>query len=75
MTVTTTAVPRLLDRVGLQSAYGIAWKTALSWGKDGLLKVIRIGRKCYVDRDEVERIIADGGRRFPGGWRRQAPGM
>jgi len=73
--MTTVAFPRLLDRERLEKGYGIPWKTALSWGKDGVLKIIRIGRKCYVDRDDVEKIIADGGRPFPGGdWRRQQVG-
>jgi hypothetical protein len=63
--------PRLLDRERVEAEYGLRWRTALSWAKDGLLKVIRIGRKCYFDREEIDRIIAEGGRRFAGGWRRE----
>ena len=66
-----TVIPRLLDRDWLESAYGIPWKTALNWEKDWLLRVVRFGRKCYFDRDEIEELIDQGGRRFRGGWRRE----
>jgi hypothetical protein len=36
-----------------------------------IIRVVRIGRKCYIDRDEIERLIAQGGKRFKGGWRRE----
>ena len=48
----------------------LKWRTALGWEDDGLLKVIRIGRKCYLLREEIEQIIAEGGRQFANGWRR-----
>jgi hypothetical protein len=60
-----------LNREALESEYGIRWRTALRWEKDGLLRVIRIGRKCYFDRNEIEQMISEGGRRFRGGWRRE----
>lgn len=46
-------------------------RTALGWEKDGLLKVVPIGRKCFLLRAEREQIIAEGGRQFRNGWRRE----
>ena len=48
----------------------LKWKTALSWEKDGILRVVRIGRKCYLLRAEIERLVVAGGQ-FRGGWRRR----
>jgi hypothetical protein len=49
----------------------LKWRTVLGWEKDGLVKVIRIGRKCFLLRAEIERIIAEGGRQFGNGWKRE----
>jgi hypothetical protein len=51
----------------------LKWKTVLSWEKDGIVTVVRIGRKCFLRREEIEDIIAKGGRQFAGGWRRRQP--
>jgi hypothetical protein len=66
--------PRLLNRERLESQYGVKWRTVLAWDRDGILRLVRLGRKCFIDREELERVIAEGGRQFAGGWRRQAPG-
>lgn len=65
--------PRLLNRERLEAQYGVKWRTVLQWDRDGIIRLVRLGRKCFIDRDEFERIIADGGRRFEGGWRRRTP--
>jgi bifunctional DNA-binding transcriptional regulator/antitoxin component of YhaV-PrlF toxin-antitoxin module len=49
----------------------LKWRTVLGWEKDGIVKVIRIGRKCFLLRAELEQIIAEGGRQFANGWRRE----
>jgi len=65
--------PRLLNRERLEALYGVKWRTVLAWDRDGIIRLVRLGRKCFIDRDEFERTIAEGGRRFAGGWRRQPP--
>jgi predicted site-specific integrase-resolvase len=61
-----------LSREQFENLYGIKWKTALGWARDGIIKVVRLGRKVFIEREEIDRIIANGGKQFPGGWRRQA---
>lgn len=49
----------------------LKWRTVIGWEKDGIVKVIRIGRKRFLLRAEIEQIIAEGGRQFANGWRRE----
>lgn len=70
MSQTTSRSPIIGKDTFETDYHPLKWKTALSWEKDGILTVIRIGRKCFLRREDIERMIADGGRQFPGGWRR-----
>ena len=47
----------------------LKWRTVMGWEKEGVVKVIRIGRKRFLLRAEIEQIIAEGGRQFTRGWR------
>jgi hypothetical protein len=40
----------------------------------GLLPVVRIGRRLFIDMDQWASYKRTGGRALPGGWKRQAPG-
>lgn len=44
---------------------------AYSLAKEGLLPVVRVGRRVRVNPADLERFIAEGGRNLPGGWRRE----
>jgi hypothetical protein len=65
------ATPKLLDQRRFEALFGMRWRTVIGLERDGIIRVVRIGRKCYIDRDEIERLIAQGGKRFKGGWRRE----
>ena len=61
----------LLNKESFEREYHpLKWKTAMSWEKDGIVTVIRIGRKRFLKRDEIERLMVTG-RQFAGGWRRR----
>ena len=38
---------------------------------DGLLPIVRLGRRLYVSRERMRDWINCGGAGWPGGWRRQ----
>ncbi len=66
---------RLLEREEFEKDfYPLKWKTALTWERDGIVRVIRIGRRCFLDREDLEKLVAEGGRRFANGWRRAPRG-
>jgi hypothetical protein len=67
----TSTTPKLLNRQRFEARYGLKWKTALGWERDGIVRLVRLGRLCFADRDEFDHLIAAGGRRFAGGWRRR----
>lgn len=68
-------IPSMSPLVGKESFerdyHPLKWKTVLSWKKDGIIRVIRIGRKCFLRRQDIEDLILDGGKQFAGGWRRR----
>jgi hypothetical protein len=39
----------------------LRWRTVMLWGKAGRIKVIRIGRKCFLVREDVEQIAIPSG--------------
>ncbi|CAN5680078.1 hypothetical protein BH23GEM6_BH23GEM6_04470 [soil metagenome] len=41
-------------------------------GRDGLLPVVRLGRRMKVDPAKLENWIDAGGQALPGGWRKEA---
>jgi hypothetical protein len=66
---------RLLEKHAFERDYHpLKWKTALTWEKDGIVKFIRIGRRCFLDRGELEKLLSQGGRQFAHGWRRTPSG-
>jgi hypothetical protein len=66
---------RLVEKQAFERDFHpLKWKTALSWEKDGIVKVIRIGRRCFLDREDLEKLVAAGGRQFAHGWRRAPSG-
>jgi|GEM_PF-7107360 len=38
---------------------------------DGLLPIVRLGRRLYVSRERMRDWINGGGAALPGGWRRR----
>lgn len=48
-------------------------QTGYTMARAGLLPVVRIGRRLFIDIDQWEAFKAAGGRALPGGWRREAP--
>jgi hypothetical protein len=42
----------------------LRWRTVMLWGEAGRIKVIRIRRKHFLVRADVEQIIAEGGCQF-----------
>jgi hypothetical protein len=66
----TTERSPLLDKETLETEYRpLKWRTMLDLERDGIVKVIRIGRRCFLLRPDIEQMIADGGRQFPQGWK------
>jgi hypothetical protein len=60
-----------MDKRAFETDYHpLRWRTALRWERDGIVRVVRIGRRCFLIRDEIESLIAEGGKQFAGGWRR-----
>jgi excisionase family DNA binding protein len=51
---------------------GVTYERAAQLAREGVLPVVRLGRQYRVDPDRLAEFIAAGGRRLPGGWRRQA---
>ena len=41
--------------------------------REGLLPIVRIGRRIYIDPVQWETFKASGGKAFAGGWRREGP--
>jgi hypothetical protein len=73
MSATMPSTSPLVDNRSFERDYHpLKWKTVMSWEKDGILRVIRIGRKRFLRRQDIEALIQDGGKQFAGGWRRQA---
>jgi hypothetical protein len=71
MTESLRTPSRLMDRRVFESDYHpLRWKTALGWERDGIIRVVRIGRRCFLIREEIEKLIAEGGKQFADGWRR-----
>jgi hypothetical protein len=71
MTESVRSTSPLMDKQTFETDYHpLRWKTALGWERDGIVKVIRIGRRCFLIRDDIEKLIAEGGKRFAYGWRR-----
>jgi len=48
--MSTSEVPRLLNREGFEARFGIRWRTALAWDRDGIIRLVRFGRKVFADR-------------------------
>jgi excisionase family DNA binding protein len=42
------------------------------WAREGVIPVVRLGRRMKVDPEILEEWIAAGGSDYPGGWRRKA---
>ena len=40
----------------------------------GLLPVVRLGRRLYIDPEQWAEFRRNGGKGLAGGWRREAPG-
>ena len=34
--------------------------TLVGWHRRGLIRLVRVGRRWYVPRAEIERVVADG---------------
>lgn len=49
---------------------GITKERAYAIARSGLLPTVRIGRQIRVDRQQLNSWIENGGKGFPGGWRR-----
>ena len=60
---TAVVVARWLD-VPVDRVYQLA--------REGILPHVRLGRQLRFDAATVERFIDEGGRAFPGGWKKQA---
>lgn len=68
------ATPRstLVGRDSFNTEYApLKWRTVLGWAKGGRVKVIRIGRKCFLIRAEIDQILAEGTHQVANGWRRE----
>jgi hypothetical protein len=55
------------DATGLRIAH------VRSLAREGVLPLVRLGRRCFVDERAFDELIANGGRGFKAGWRK-APG-
>jgi hypothetical protein len=73
MDTSNATLPRLLNRERFEREFGINWRHVLALGRDGLIPLVRFGRKVFIDRDQIDRLIASGGRTFKAGWRKEEP--
>lgn len=60
----TTRSPLVGKRTFNDEYAPLRWRTVMLWGKAGRIKVVRIGRKCFLVRADVEQILAEGGCQF-----------
>lgn len=60
----TVAEVAELMRVTVPRAYELA--------RNGVIPTVRLGRQIRVDPEQLRRVIEQGGKPLPGGWRREA---
>jgi excisionase family DNA binding protein len=48
----------------------VTYARAAELAREGIIPVVRLGRQVRVDPDELRNFIANGGKAWPGGWRR-----
>ena len=63
--------PRLQTAKELHQQYGIRPAHSYQLARDGILPHVRFGRRVLFDRLRSEEFLANGGRAFLHGWRKE----
>jgi excisionase family DNA binding protein len=48
----------------------VTYNRAAELAREGIIPVVRLGRQIRVDPEELRAFISQGGKAWPGGWRR-----
>lgn len=63
---------RLLRAEEVAEALGVAKSRVYDLVHAGLLPAVRLGRQIRIDEEALRDWVRNGGRAWPGGWRREA---
>jgi hypothetical protein len=65
---------KLLTLKQVTAVFPVSYARVSAAAREGILPVVRLGRQVFVDPERLKEFIDGGGRAYPGGWRREAPG-
>ncbi len=69
-------LPRLVKLKDASAANGgpipLSYQQLAELARQGILPVVRFGRRLFIDPQKLGQFIESGGKALPGGWRRKA---
>lgn len=63
---------RLVKAEEVAEALGVTKSRVYDLVRAGLLPAVRLGRQIRIDEEALRDWVRNGGRAWPGGWRREA---